>query len=355
MQKKTDNQIAEYISQVMKKQQKLADGLDVLMNLDFEDHYKTPKKLVYQEDKLKVYHFEQTNGAKTSVPTLIMYALMNRPYIMDLQQEKSFVKKLLDEGLDLYILDWGYPTPEDRYITLEDYIEDYLGDAIDFVRKTNGVDQINLIAKCQGGTYGSIYASMYPEKIKNLVTIASPIDFDIEDGLLFKWAKQMDVDSLVDAYGIVPGDFLNMCFICLKPYSLMVDKYVAVINSLDDPKALKDFLSMEKWIFDSPGQAGEAYRKYMKDLWQENKLIKGEFVLGDKTINLNNITMPLLNVIGEKDNLIPPSSSKPLMDVVGSKDKEMVTYPVGHAGIVASSRSQREVAPKIAEWLLKRS
>ncbi|MDX9873101.1 MAG: class III poly(R)-hydroxyalkanoic acid synthase subunit PhaC [Clostridia bacterium] len=347
---------ADYMASALKKQQKMADGLDVLMNIQYDERYQTPKELVYEEDKMKVFHYLPVNKKKKAkVPTLVVYAMMNRPYIMDLQREKSFVKKLLEEGLDLYILDWGYPTAEDRYITLEDYIEGYLGNAVDYIRETTGVEQINILSKCQGGTYCAIYTSLYPEKVKNLVTIAAPFTFDIEDGLLFKWAKNMDVDSLVDAYGVVPGEFLNACFVSLKPYSLLVDKYIAVINSLDDPGALKDFMSVEAWLFDSPGQVGEAYRKYMKDLWQENKLAKGEFYLGEKKVDLKNITMPLLNVVGEKDNLIPPSAAVVLNDMVGSADKELVSYPVGHAGIVASGLSQREVAPKVARWLLERS
>lgn len=349
------NMYTEYMYKLLKNQEKIAKGMDVLMNIDYEDYDKTSKELVYQEDKMKLYHYIPKTKSKTSIPTLVVYALMNRPYIMDIKQDKSFIGKLLEQGLDLYIIDWGYPTAEDRYITFEDYIEGYLANAIDFIRIKHNLDKINILSKCQGGTFCAIYASLYPDKVNSLVTIASPIDFNVYDGILFKWSKDMNIDNLVDAYGIIPGWFLNMSFVSLKPYSLLVDKYIGVVANLDNPKSLGDFLSMEKWIFDSPGQAGEAYRKYMKDLWQENKLIKGEFMLGNKNVSLKNITMPLLNVFGEQDNLIPPSASKPLNEVVGSKDKEMVSYPVGHAGIVASSRSQKEIVPKIAKWILDRS
>lgn len=348
------NIFTESMAELIQRQKKMVDGFEVLTNLDFDERFKTPKEIVYEEDKMKIYRFLPTVPTKAKTPTLLVYAMMNRPYIMDLQSDRSFVKKLLDEGLDLYMVDWGYPTAEDRYITIEDYIEGYLGNAVDFIRESRDKDQINFIAKCQGGTYSTIYSSIYPEKVKNLVTVAAPFEFDIDEGLLYKWTKYMDVDSLVDAYGIVPGDFLNATFVQLRPYTLLVDKYVSVVNSLDNPDRLKNFMSLEQWIFDSPGQAGEAYRQFMKDFWQENKLIKGEFYLGDKKIDLRNVTMPLLNVVGDKDNLIPPASSIPLNDHVGSKDKELVSFPVGHAGIVASGRSQREIVPKIAEWILKR-
>ncbi len=339
----------------LKYQEKFLKGVEVFSKLNYDDINKTPKDLVFQIDKVQLYHYKPIVKNPNRIPVLVVYALMNKQYIMDIQQDKSFVKKLLELGLDLYIIDWGYPTAEDKYLTTEDYIEEYLGAAIDYIRKAHDIPQINLLGKCQGGTFCAIYASMYPEKVKNLVTVAAPFEFDIQDGLLFKWSKSMDVDLLVDAYGVLPGDFLNNTFIMLSPYNLAIGKYINIVNSFDDPKALGEFLRMEKWLFDCPDQAGENYRTWMKDLWQENKLVKGEFYLGEKRIDLKNITMPLLNIYGTKDNLIPASSSIPLNRLVSSKDQESASFPVGHAGIVASSLSQKEIAPKIADWLKERS
>lgn len=343
------------VASALTYQEKLVKGMDVFENLDYDDINKTPKELVFQIDKMKLYHYIPMVKNPNPIPVMIVYALMNKQYIMDIQQDKSFVRKLLELGLDLYIIDWGYPTAEDKYITTEEYIEDYMGAAIDFIREDRKLPQINLLGKCQGGTFSAIYASQHPEKIKNLVTVAAPFDFDIEDGLLFKWSKFMDIDLLIEAYGVVPGEFLNNTFIMLSPYNLAIGKYINIVNSFDDPKALGEFLRMEKWLFDCPNQAGENYRTWMKDLWQKNKLIKGEFYLGDKRIDLKNITMPLLNVYGTKDNLIPASSSIPLNNLVSSTDKEEASFAVGHAGIVASSLSQKEVAPKIAGWFKERS
>ena len=336
-------------------QEKLMKGMQVFADLQYEGVNTTPKDLVFEIDKVKLYHYKAQAKQVNPIPVLIVYALMNKQYIMDLEQDKSFVKKLLELGLDLYIIDWGYPSAEDKYLSMEDYIEEYLGAAIDFIRHEHKLPHINLLGKCQGGTFSAIYASLHPEKIRNLVTVAAPFDFSIEDGLLFKWSKHMDIDLLVDAYGVIPGDFLNNTFIMLSPYNLGVGKYINIVNSLDDPKALGEFLRMEQWIFDCPAQAGENYRKWMKDFWQENLLMKGELLLGGKKIDLKNITMPLLNVYGTKDNLIPASSSIPLNSLVGSKDTESVSYPVGHAGIVASTVSQKEIAPKIASWIKEHS
>ncbi|MGI6638572.1 MAG: hypothetical protein ACOX4Z_05870 [Desulfobulbus sp.] len=165
----------------------------------------------------------------------------------------------------------------------------------------------------------------------------------------------MNVDNIVDTYGVIPGSFMNYGFLLLKPYGLMVDKYIGVIDKLDDPESMANFLRMEKWIFDSPAQAGEAFRQFIKDCYQENKLIKGELVIGNNTVNLKNITMPLLNMLALYDHLVPPSATRPLNDAVGSVDKELMEYPVGHIGMYVSSRAQKEVAPKLSTWLQERS
>lgn len=349
------NMFENSMEMAFKYQEKLLKGMEVFSKLKLDDINKTPKEAVFTQNKMTLYHYKPLAKNRVSVPLLIVYALMNKQYIMDLQPDKSFVKKLLELGLDVYIIDWGYPSAEDRYVTTEDYIEGHLGAAVDYIRDAHKLPAINLLGKCQGGTFGAIYAALHPEKIKSLVTVASPFDFDIQDGLLFKWSKYINIDLLVDSWGVLPGDFLNNVFIMLSPYNLAIGKYISIVNSFDDPKALGEFLRMEKWLFDCPDQAGENYRCWMKDLWQENKLIKGTFHLGGKKIDLKKITMPLLNVYGTKDNLIPASSSIPLNNLVGSKDKESASFPIGHAGIVASSLSQKEIAPKIAEWIKTRS
>ena len=163
------------------------------------------------------------------------------------------------------------------------------------------------------------------------------------------------VDAInVDALGNVPADLMNASYLMLKPFRLHLQKYVGLVDILDDKHAIEDFLRMEKWIFDSPAQAGEAYRKFLKDLYQENKLVKGELTIGDRRVDLKRITMPLLNIYATEDHLVPPASSIPINDLVGSEDKTLYSFPGGHIGIYVSSKSQREFAPKIARWLMER-
>ncbi len=333
---------------------KCVKGAGNLMEIEEIDVGTAPKELVYQQDKVKLYRYRSDSAATCRVPVLIVYALVNRQYMLDIQSDRSIIRNLLKGGLDLYIIDWGYPTKADRYLSMDDYLNVYLNDCVDFLRESTGHEKINLMGICQGGTFSAMYASIYPEKVKNLVTLVTPIDFSTEEGHLFIWSKRLNVDALVDTYGVIPGEFLNSGFLMLMPFTLNISKYVEMLGIMEDKEKLLNFLRMEKWIFDSPGQAGECFRQFIKDLYQGNKLVEGGLKVGDKEVDLKKITMPLLNIYGTADHLVPPAASRPLNDLVGSSDKELYAFQGGHIGVFVGSRSQKELAPSIVRWLQKR-
>ena len=340
---------------------KIAQGVQTMSTIrDEEIQYGVSEKhAVYREDKMVLYHFEPLVEQPFEIPVLISYALVNRPYMTDLQDNRSLVKNLLQLGLDIYLIDWGYPGREDRWLTLDDYINGYIDTAVDVVRARHGLDKINLLGICQGGSFSLCYAALYPDKIKNLITMVTPVDFHVPAtggcGLLNSWCQRMDPDLMVDAFGNVPGDYMNFGYLMLKPFTLNIGKYVGLTDIMDDERKLLNFLRMEKWIFDSPDQAGEAWRQFIKDFYQGNKLIKGEVVLGDQQVDLANITMPVLNLYAEEDHLVPPASTKALAQYVGSKDYTVRSFPAGHIGMYVSGKVQRDLPPTIADWLKERT
>jgi polyhydroxyalkanoate synthase len=344
-----------YVKEMSEVNTKLIKGAETLVGIDEIDVGTAPKELVYEEDKLKVYHYKQEDEVTCGVPVLIVYALVNRQYMLDLQPDRSIVRNLLQHGMDLYIIDWGYPTKADMYLTLDDYINGYLNNCVDMIRKQTGNDKITLMGICQGGTFCGIYSALYPEKVKNLVTLVAPFDFSTNDALLFSWAKNMNVDALVDTYKVVPGDFLNAGFLMLMPFTLNIGKYVDMLDVTQEKESLLNFLRMEKWIFDSPGQAGECLRQFIKDCYQGNKLVKGELKVGERLVDLKNITMPLLNIYASGDHLVPPAATRPLNDLVGSTDKSLYEFKGGHIGVFVGSKSQKELAPAISKWLHERA
>jgi len=347
--------LEQLLGEVVETNRKLLEGMDILMNISDIDVATTPKDLVYEEDKMRLFHYKPVVEKPCPVPLLITYALVNRQYMMDLQQDRSLIRNLLEHGQDIYIIDWGYPGPGDLYLTLDDYINGYINNAVDIVRERSKLDKINLLGVCQGGTFCVIYAALHPEKIRNLVTMVAPVDFDTEDGLLHVWARDLPIDNMVDTLGVIPGDLMNIGFVMLKPFQLMLDKYVGLLDNFDKKETVENFVRMERWIFDSPDQAGEAIRQFVNDLYKKNLLIKNELKIGDQIVDLKKIDMPLLNVFAEQDHLVPPAASKPLNDAVSSKDKSIFSLRGGHIGIYVSAQSQRELAPTIAEWLATRS
>ena len=185
--------------------------------------------------------------------------------------------------------------------------------------------------------------------------MVTPVDFHTPENMLAGWARQLDVDLMVDTLGNVPADVMNWCYLTLKPYRLLVQKYVALVDILEDKRALEDFLRMETWIFDSPDLAGEAFREFIKQFYQANGFVNGGVRVGGRTVDLKSIDMPVLNVYAEQDHLVPPSASKPLRGLVGTKDYSELSFRGGHIGIYVSGRAQRDIPQGIHDWLSPRS
>ena len=345
------SKLAEDAERVQSRAQKASEVLLEKMDTDIAS---TPYEVVYQEDRIKLKHYLPRIQARYATPLLVVYALINRETMLDLQPGRSVVETFLDIGIDLYMIDWGYPTRKDRFLGFDDHINGYMDNVINFIRERNGVPKINLMGICMGGTFSVIYSALYPDKIKNLITTVTPTYFDTDKGLLHTWMKHVDADRLVDTYGNIPADVMNFGFLLLNPARLMIDKYVGFMENMDNKNFVENFVRMEKWIFDSPDLPGEVFRQFIKDCYQQNLLIQNRLEVGGKQIDLRKITMPLLNIYGKFDHLVPPEACEPLTRYVGSTDTENVCLDTGHIGIYVSSKCQKEFATKIAAWLKER-
>ena len=346
---------ADLAEEASRLQKKLGAGLATLRDVDDVDYGATEKEAVYRDGRLTLYRYRGERTASARIPLLIVYALVNRPYMVDLQYDRSLVKGLLAQGEDVYIIDWGYPDGSDRYLELQDYIERFIGGCVDFLRQRHGIDAINLLGICQGGAFSLCYSALNPAKVRNLVTMVTPVDFHTPDNMLSSWTRNLDVDLFVDTLGNVPADLMNFCYLTLKPFRLNVQKYVGLIDILDDKHAVEDFLRMEKWIFDSPDQAGEAFRQFIKQFYQGNGFVNGGIDIGGREVSLRKVTAPVLNIYAEQDHLVPPDASRALKGLVGTRDYTELSFKGGHIGIYVSSRAQREVPSAIHAWLTARS
>jgi polyhydroxyalkanoate synthase len=342
----------QLVEELVEFNQNLSKGMKNLLESEEISEGVTPRQEVYSEDKLRLFRYQGSPSVvQNKVPTLIVYALVNRPYMMDIQENRSTIRGLLDAGQDVYLIDWGYPDRSDKYLTLDDYINGYLDRCVDVIRERHGVEKINILGICQGGVFSLCYSTLHQDKVKNLVTMVTPVDCKTPDNMLSHWVQQMDIDLLVDTMGNLPGEMLNWTFLNLKPFQLMGQKYVPMVDIISEEKNVKNFMRMEKWIFDSPDQAGEAFRQFIKDFYQQNKLVEGGLMIGNQEVDLAKLKLPILNIFAEQDHLVPPDASRVMKKLVGSKDYTELSFPGGHIGIYVSGKAQKTVTPAIAEWL----
>ncbi|WP_459194334.1 class III poly(R)-hydroxyalkanoic acid synthase subunit PhaC [Halosimplex sp. J119] len=339
-----------------------ADLPEALATVQSVDVGQTPSEVVYEENKLELLHYkpeeagiepEQTHD----VPILIVYALINKPYILDLQPERSVVRRLLEAGHDVYLIDWNEPSRMDQYLTLDDYVNRYIENCVDEVRERSGQDKINILGYCMGGTMSAMYAALHPEKVNALGLMAAGLCFEGTGGVLEQWGSDeyYDPEDVTETFGNVPAEFLDVGFALMDPVDNYVSKYVRFYENLENEDFVENFGRMERWLSEGIDVAGEAYDQFLRDLYQDNKLYNNEMYLDGTHVNVENIDMPVLQIMGEYDHLIPADASKPFNEVVGSDDVTTIEYSTGHIGLSVSSSSHEEVWPEVCEWYAERS
>lgn len=325
----------------------------------------TPKTEVMRAEKVSLHHYTPLEGVEVETqPVLIVYGLIGRYTMADLQENRSLVRNLLGRGVDLYVVDWGHPSRADQFLTIDNYIEWFLDDCVEHIRKAHGVDSVTLLGICEGGVFSTLYAALFPEKVKNLILTITPIDFhaDLDDanpghGFINLWTRNLreeDINRLIDAFGNLPGEIMASVFQMMTPIRSMTKYNMDLLDAAQDDKKLLNFLRMEKWLADRPNHPGAAARQWLIDLYTENRLVKGEFELCGQTVDLGNLTMPILNVYAEQDHIIPPPCATGLRPHVGTDDYTELALPGGHVGVYVSGKSQGIVGDGVYNWLIER-
>ena len=342
----------EILKENSRKVRKTRDLLHTAGNIDVG----TLSHEILEETRLyKLLHYRPLVSRTAKTPILVVYALMNKSYILDLQPDKSWLRSLLSQGFNVYLIDWKTPTSIDKYVSFDDYVNYYVDDCVDLVTKENSVERLTLHGYCLGSTMAAMYTSLHQEKVRNLVTIAPIIDTENDKTVLANFARYLDVKAITDILGNFPREYLYGCFSMLKPFKQGANKYLNLVENIDNAKFVQNFLRMEKWLYDTPSIAGETFRQWIEDIYQKNLLVKNEMWIGENLVDLSKINVPLLNIVAEEDHLVSPQCSVALNDSVSSMDKRLMQFHTGHVGLIASSYSQNNVLPKVGQWLRVRS
>jgi polyhydroxyalkanoate synthase len=337
---------------------KYARGVKIIIEGAQANTGQTPKEIIWSKNKAKLYHYQADAEKKHPIPILFIYALLNRPYCLDLMPGNSFIEFLVSEGFDVYMLDWGIPGDEDSDLTFENYVLDYMPRAVRKVLRHSRVEELTLFGYCQGGVMAAMYASLLPEGLKNLILLASPIDCAPENsGLYGRWfsEKNHDPDVIVNTYGSLPADFAYTGTAMLNPVTNYIGTHMTMWDLISQDKINASWLAMNKWANDPIPMPGAAYKQWVEDFYQHNRLVKGEIKLRGRRVDLSNIEIPLLNIAGEKDHLVLLPQVEAVMDLVGSEDKEFLVLDAGHVGLLTGRRAKKDLWPRVQSWLESRS
>ena len=332
---------------------KCAAGSLALLRVPLLEYQYNERELVFTHQKVKLFHYKSNTPSPSQTPLLVVFATVNRPEILDLFPKTSFIRGLLDQGQDVYLLDWGYPDLGDKEWDMGYYVHELLKPTIEALCEQTQCSQINLLGICQGGLLALCYATFY-QRIAKLILVSAPIDFKTDDNLIAKLVERIDFDLLTDIFGNVPGAWLSQFFISLRPVELIGKKYFNFVNAIYDEVATEKFLQVEKWLHDAPDQTGAWFRQFAKECYGENRLIKGSLRLSGKVVDLAKLHLPILNIMASEDEIIPASSSRALkLYAVNAKYQELI-FQSGHIGIYISERVGKALPSAIAKWLCEK-
>lgn len=330
---------------------------EVLMVEPDPQVYQTPKEVIWTKNKAKLYRFAPHLEKKHRIPLVMFYALINKPYILDLAPGNSLVEYLVNQGFDVYLMDWGTPGPEDRYLKLDDFIMDYMPRAVKKVLRYSGTEEVSLLGYCMGGTMTSIFAALHPHlPIKNIIFMTAPFDFS-NLGLFTNWLdeRHFNLDKMVDTLGNIPPEMIDLGNKMLKPLVNFCGPYVNLADRVENQAFVESWKLMQKWVNDGIPFPGEAFRQWIREFYQHNKLIKGELVIRGRRVDLSAITANVLNIGATRDHIAQPKQLEPLMDIISSEDKTLTLMPTGHVSIIFGRHAVKHTYPTIGNWLAERS
>lgn len=321
----------------------------------------TPKEQIWALNKAKLYRYVPAvpPTQRKRIPLLLVFAIMNRPHVLDLRPGHSFAEYMVRKGFDLYLLDWGVPGPEDRNIKFDDYALEYLPRVVRKLKAVSGSDEFSMLGWCLGALISTIYASARPDEgLKNLVLLTAPLDFsDKQAGGFIRWTsdKAFNADKIVDAFGNMPGEMIDYGAKALKPVENYVSNYLNLWENIENPKVVESWHAMNTWVRELIPMTGGAYRQLINDFYKENRLMEGTLIARGERIDLANLRASVLNVLAESDHITPPCQSEQAMTKIGSADKELFRVRGGHIGIMAGSGAEKNTWPHIERWLEDRS
>lgn len=313
------------------------------------------KRTIHTQGTLKLHHYEPLADSVYRVPVLVVASLVNQPYILDLVPGQSMVEHLLRQGYDVYLVEWGRPRREHATLTLEDHVLDRLPRCVERVLGHSGQDGLSMVGYCVGGLLAVLYAALHPGAgLKNLVCMAAPVNSDGLESLKAWMGPGFDEEALIAQYGNVPADWVQNTLRALRPLGKLAGA-LNLLNQADNAEVVRSNLRMGKWETDNIPFPGGVFRQMVNDFLRGNRLVRGDWALGGRTVSLADVKVPLLHLLAQDDHITPYASSRDLVARAGSRDKQEIVVKGGHVGLVAGRGAQTRMWPALDAWLAPRS
>lgn len=309
----------------------------------------TSSRIAYEGGKLRLLHYAPVEPAH-STPILLVYALIKRAFILDLAPDRSVVQSLVRQGFEVYLTDWIPPADSDRWRGLDAYVNEDLVNAAQVIATERRTNRVSIIGYCLGALLATIYAALHPRRVRNLVTLAVPLEMSAAATVLQAWLTVQTVELITGLYGNCPA----WVFGALSTARLMtrMEQYRAEICGLEDHS--EAFVRFLEWIGSDVPLAGQLFREVVVEIFQQNRLVRGQLAVGGKSISLESINCPLLNIVAQFDDLVPSRACEPLAQMVGGGDKETIVFPSSHIGVAAGLAAHERLWPAVGQWLAAR-
>jgi poly[(R)-3-hydroxyalkanoate] polymerase subunit PhaC len=324
------------------------NGVKVLTGFDEPELATSPREVVWECDRARLYRY---HSAQRRHPTPVLMSLVSTPKVFDLRLSTSFVAYLLQAGFDVYLLDWGIADHRDAGNHLDTYVDHYLPGAVAAITELTGAEQVDVVGYCFGGVLALLYAASQPERVRRLTVMAAPVDWS-HMGPLAAMTRhgRLEPEELFDHTGNVPAEVIKHGFTMLQP-TAQVAGYASLLQHLDNDAFVEQFRAVGAWVDEHVPFPGACFADLTRALVRDNTLLTGTTVVGERTIDLTDVDIPLLCVVAEKDHICPPEAATPVVDLVSSDTTRVVRIPAGHIGLIISRTASKITLPAIVEWL----
>lgn len=330
---------------------------EAVLRLPPPPRWTTPNTVVLEDGIVRLREFTRGRPASrqpaAQAPVVVVPPEVNQSFIIDFAQEQSLVARLLEGGFERVLaVEWLAPTAATAGRDLDSSIESIFR-ALDRAGRP-----VHLIGVCQGGWESTVVTALVPERVRTLTLVAAPVDFHAGEGMIKHVARLTPMAyyrALVTlGGGVMPGEFISGGFDNLMSFERYWLKYLTLWNHVQEPQWLARYRQLNDWYRAPKDLAGPMYLRVVKELFKENRLVRGRFEIKGQRVDLRRVTCPLCLIAGQRDHITPPRQVWATRRAVASTDVLEVETGGGHVGAFMGRAELREQWPRVIDWLRER-